>query len=444
MPSLLASNAHLWLLNTMLSQIFLAVGTAVVEPTGAGKTGIINLAPFAALGPSAPPGSACKVLVVTPNIGELRAAAAAEHVSRHLTPMYMHNWCIECGASSSSSSMSDKDLAGMPLTCAAAFERRLRFHCMKHSVLLTWPGAHARSHPSPAVIAEGVYDSFSKASNKSCLRDVLRVVTHPELLPTAFKLSNLPGMASAEAAAAGRGGSSSSSATAGSRSNNTYSSAAAVAAAAAMPLELHDDEAAEDMFDAYDDDDMNEDLMNIAAAAWINAEAAAASPDVHSGSSGRTAAAAAGRPVPLQLQPLAAAHVVVANIQQLPQRKLEALFPRTYFDLVIMDEAHHAAARTWAAVLEYFAAAAKVSEHGQLSHMAWGSCLLQVLVTICCQYFQQSPGVGACTSKLFAHPSQMTSRSLHLNLAAPGAGAADCDTFQGRWGRLAAACAVWG
>lgn len=81
MPSLLASNAHLWLLNTMLSQIFLAVGTAVVEPTGAGKTGIINLAAFAALGPSAPPGSACKVLVVTPNIGELRAAAAAEHVS---------------------------------------------------------------------------------------------------------------------------------------------------------------------------------------------------------------------------------------------------------------------------------------------------------------------------------------------------------------------------
>jgi hypothetical protein len=55
----------------------LPCNAGVVEPTGAGKTGIINLVPFAALGPLAEPGSACKVLVVTPQVGKLEAGAAA-------------------------------------------------------------------------------------------------------------------------------------------------------------------------------------------------------------------------------------------------------------------------------------------------------------------------------------------------------------------------------
>ncbi|WIA20091.1 hypothetical protein OEZ85_005950 [Tetradesmus obliquus] len=66
------------------------IAAAVVEPTGAGKTGIINLAAFAALGPSAPPGSACKVLVVTPNIviaeAVLEYFAAAAKVLLTATP----------------------------------------------------------------------------------------------------------------------------------------------------------------------------------------------------------------------------------------------------------------------------------------------------------------------------------------------------------------------
>jgi type I site-specific restriction endonuclease len=172
-------------------------------------------------------------------------------------------------------------------------------------------------------------------------------------------------MASAAAAAAGEqaaaglpGSSSNARVTSGSGStSNNGAAAAAVAAAAAISCE--DDEGDivdEDMFDGRD---MNEDVMNNAAAEWLDAavaeKLATPCPTNHKAA----AAAAAGR-VPAPLQQLAAADVVVANIQQLSQGKLEALFPRTYFDVVIMDEAHHAAARTWGGVLEYFAASSKV------------------------------------------------------------------------------------
>jgi hypothetical protein len=76
-----------------------------------------------------------------------------------------------------------------------------------------------------AAIRDGVFGSFNhKHSGKSCLRDILKVTSHPELLPTAFDLSTLPGMASAAAetaaaaaAAAGKAAGSASKVASGSR-----------------------------------------------------------------------------------------------------------------------------------------------------------------------------------------------------------------------------------
>jgi hypothetical protein len=83
MPSLLAS-----LLTTCCP--------GVVEPTGAGKTGIISLAPFAALGPLAAPGSACKVLVVTPNLGELCATVTTAVCAVLQQSVGAHAWHFRC------------------------------------------------------------------------------------------------------------------------------------------------------------------------------------------------------------------------------------------------------------------------------------------------------------------------------------------------------------
>jgi hypothetical protein len=75
-----------------------------------------------------------------------------------------------------------------------------------------------------AAIRDGEFGSFNhKHSGKSCLRDILKVTSHPELLPTAFDLSTLPGMASAAAetaaaaAAAGKAAGSASKVASGSR-----------------------------------------------------------------------------------------------------------------------------------------------------------------------------------------------------------------------------------
>jgi hypothetical protein len=150
-----------------------------------------------------------------------------------------------------------------------------------------------------------------------------------------------------------------------------------VAAAAATELETEEDSDVNDEYGYFDEADMDEDLMNNAAAADAEAadllfEAAAGgfgagdAAKLYSGytnpstSSSKTTAPAAPAGLAGPLRQLAAADVVVANIQQLSTQKLEALFPRNYFDLIIMDEAHHAAARTWGAVLDYFAAAATV------------------------------------------------------------------------------------
>ncbi|MEW8626269.1 MAG: DEAD/DEAH box helicase family protein [Candidatus Thiodiazotropha sp.] len=49
-------------------------------------------------------------------------------------------------------------------------------------------------------------------------------------------------------------------------------------------------------------------------------------------------------------------HIVVSNIHQFatnPEKWLKKL-PRDFFDLIIVDEAHHAAATSWKTVLEYF------------------------------------------------------------------------------------------
>lgn len=49
------------------------------------------------------------------------------------------------------------------------------------------------------------------------------------------------------------------------------------------------------------------------------------------------------------------AHIVVTNIQQLQSRTgwLEQ-FPKDYFDLIIVDEAHHNVAKSWQKVFRYF------------------------------------------------------------------------------------------
>lgn len=49
------------------------------------------------------------------------------------------------------------------------------------------------------------------------------------------------------------------------------------------------------------------------------------------------------------------AHIVVTNIQQLQSRTgwLEQ-FPKDYFDLIIVDEAHHNVAESWQEVFRYF------------------------------------------------------------------------------------------
>jgi hypothetical protein len=222
-----------------------------------------------------------------------------------------------------------------------------------------------------AAIHNGVLDSFSQHSGKSCLRDILEVTSHPELLPTAFDLSTLPGMSSsaAETASAGKAANSVSKVASGSgRTSNNAVVAAAVAAAAAVELETDEDG---DVEDGYNNDlnysDMEDDLMNNAAAAaafGFGAEEAIGLNSSYantSTSSSKTTAPATPAGLVGPLRQLAAADVVVANIQQLSTQRLEALFPRDYFDLIIMDEAHHAAARTWGAVLHYFAAAAKVN-----------------------------------------------------------------------------------
>jgi len=52
-------------------------------------------------------------------------------------------------------------------------------------------------------------------------------------------------------------------------------------------------------------------------------------------------------------------HFVVSNVQQLstnPEKWLH-LFPRDFFDMLIVDEAHHSPADSWRKVVEYFAAA---------------------------------------------------------------------------------------
>jgi hypothetical protein len=223
-----------------------------------------------------------------------------------------------------------------------------------------------------------VFDSFSKHSGKSCLRDVLKITSHPELLPTAFDLSALPGVASAAVetaaaaaaattAAAGKAGSSASKVASGSgRTSNNGGVAAAVAAAAAVALEADEDDGdAEDGYADFEDGDMDEDLMNNAAAAagFGTDEAAGHYSSYAGGSSSKSTAPAIPAGLSGPLRQLAEADVVVANIQQLSVQKLEKLFSRDYFDLIIMDEAHHAAARTWGAVLDYFAAAAKVRTH---------------------------------------------------------------------------------
>lgn len=83
----------------------------------------------------------------------------------------------------------------------------------------------------PAVIRKGVHDSYCQEAGK-CLRDVLHVASHAELLPKAFNLSQLTGAAAATKPA----GPARSSSPSG-RSCNT----AAVMAAATVPLEDEED-----------------------------------------------------------------------------------------------------------------------------------------------------------------------------------------------------------
>jgi superfamily II DNA or RNA helicase len=63
----------------------------------------------------------------------------------------------------------------------------------------------------------------------------------------------------------------------------------------------------------------------------------------------------AGKPVVTsKLNGSIAAEVVVVNVQQMQGDKLLRAFPRDYFDLVLVDEAHHAEAKTYRLIREHF------------------------------------------------------------------------------------------
>lgn len=193
---------------------------------------------------------------------------------------------------------------------------------------------------------------------QNCLRDILNVISHPGMLPKAFDLSTLPCMAAAAAGDSDTAGSVSSNNKKAAR-DSSYSNNAAggvVAAAAAIPLD------ADELF-AYDDAmDLNNKHGEDLAALLNNAAYTSSSSGAQSGSSSAAAGTSAAPAIPVdsKLHQLALADVVVANIQQLPFHKLEILFPRDYFGVVLLDEGHHAAERTWGTVLDYFAPACKV------------------------------------------------------------------------------------
>lgn len=192
-------------------------------------------------------------------------------------------------------------------------------------------------------------DSFSTHRGKNCLRDILGVTSHPELLPTAFELTALPGKndaakgsaASAAAAAAGSSGSV--------RGNSEFQRSpmggnnAVVAAAAAVPLDS-DDEADScctdfDMdYDLSEDDDEelnNNNMDNLGDDTEGENEddyresGAADSNQQRSAGPMFTKSRAGQLPDNPYLAALTKSDVTVANIQQLTFKKLETLFPRS-------------------------------------------------------------------------------------------------------------------
>lgn len=180
-------------------------------------------------------------------------------------------------------------------------------------------------------IRDGLVNSYSTEPRANCLRDVLQLVQHPEMLPTAanlaeyspFVASRRPGDPPVSGGAAHASASSSKAAV------SVAKVAAVVAAAAAVPLSDWDQ-----------DEDMEEyvDYLNnlgAAAAAQLPEEGEGYEEDEGNNAWGgmcvKAAAEGAGPSRPAGASPLAAlaaADVVVANIQQLTWAKLEKLFPR--------------------------------------------------------------------------------------------------------------------